>query len=115
MHTPPGAAPLPGVKPLFSIRVLAVSLALTGCWNAHHAQVALRDNPDGADCFAQCTAAGTDAARTACVAACPGATSDDGVCGAGPTTACAQTRRLSRWKTAGLVVLGAVAIVAVAP
>lgn len=99
-------------RPLAS--ALLVSLVLTGCWNTHHAQVALRDNPAGADCFAQCAAVSGDSARTACVAACPGASSDDGVCDAGATTACVQQRRLSRWKTAGIVVLGAVAFAAVA-
>ena len=84
---------------------------LTGCYNARHATVALRGNPDGADCFVRCSAAPDGPQRTACVAACPRASQGGGVCPAGDEAlACAQTRKLSRWKTAGLVVLGVVTV-----
>jgi hypothetical protein len=96
------------------MRMFLCSLLLVGCFNAKHASVSLRNNPDGADCFARCSA-GDDAARMACVAACPSARVDGGTCSAEPGTACAQTRKLSGWKTAGCVVLGLAAVLAVSP
>lgn len=88
---------------------LAATLA-AGCYNARHTRVALRDNPAGADCFMRCDPRASDAARMACVAACPGATQEKGVCKASDGEACTQTRTFSTWKTGGLVLLGVVAV-----
>ncbi|MEZ4403678.1 MAG: hypothetical protein R3B06_26880 [Kofleriaceae bacterium] len=91
--------------PLLCILVLA-----GGCFTARHASVPLRGNPDGAACYQQCAAAASGAPDLACVAACPSAQAGRGVCGADREQACAQTRRFSTWRTAGVVVLGVVAV-----
>lgn len=84
--------------------LLVLSLA-TGCYNAKHAEIPLRGNPDGADCFLRCRAA-DESTRMACVAACPAAQVSGGTCSAEAGPACAQVRTFSGWKTAGCVALG---------
>lgn len=90
---------------------LSLVLVGPGCVSARHAEVQLAGNPAGADCFATCTAQHDGDAALACVAACPVAQQDSGACDS-DAPACVETKRISFWKTAGLVLLGAVVFVA---
>jgi hypothetical protein len=78
---------------------ITVTTALA-CYNVRHAEVQLRGNAAGAECFAACQRFPDDAHVVDCVATCPGASrSCDGL-------ACAETRTFSKAKTA-LLVIGA--------
>ncbi|HSD89441.1 MAG TPA: hypothetical protein VLB44_18050 [Kofleriaceae bacterium] len=95
------------------MRASLALLLLWGCVNSQHAEVRLANNPAGADCFARCVQSTQGLASVDCVAACPGAVRDSGDCGGG--LACVEDRKMSKGKTALLVIAAVVVVAIVAP